>query len=224
SSDVFGRNVPKQAIKCHIINIKPRSEEADKQIRNIIYKQVLDNKCRYFWENYPQTPMKVSIDIPMDNTYVSLLAYLESEGLLATDRNEESEALDEYLNIEGIIERTYGLYPKVFDANRFYEVVIAFSLTTKYAFFNIPEVQRPQDRDRVINDEHKNFLSGLDVMHNNINTFAPLNSPAEGTPCVACSAEDKSWYRALIICVKHTERKAHVIYVDYGNTEWINFK
>jgi hypothetical protein len=50
SSEVFGRNTPKLAIRCHMINIKPRDDEADKAIRDLIYQKVLDHKCRYFWE------------------------------------------------------------------------------------------------------------------------------------------------------------------------------
>lgn len=50
SSQVFKMNIPKLAIRCRIINIKPRNEAADKDIRNIIYTRVVDKKCKFFWE------------------------------------------------------------------------------------------------------------------------------------------------------------------------------
>ena len=53
SSEVFAREIPKLALKCQLINIKPISEEANTEIKNLIYTRVLDHKCRFFWEVCP---------------------------------------------------------------------------------------------------------------------------------------------------------------------------
>jgi hypothetical protein len=50
SSDVFGIDVPKLALKCQLFNIKPVNEESVILIKNEIYIKVLDKKCKFFWE------------------------------------------------------------------------------------------------------------------------------------------------------------------------------
>ena len=50
SSQVFGSVIPKLALNCQLINIKPNSEESREQINTLIYTRVLDHKCRFIWE------------------------------------------------------------------------------------------------------------------------------------------------------------------------------
>jgi hypothetical protein len=124
--------------------------------------------------------MKVSVDIKEDNSYTSLVAHLDALNLLAADANEESDAVAEYMNIEAIIGQTYGLYPIVFEVNRWYEVVVSYELANKYTFFNICEVQSPVNREHIINDEHKAFLNMLDNMRRDVNTYHRLYTVTEG--------------------------------------------
>ncbi|XP_054164172.1 RING finger protein 17-like [Oppia nitens] len=226
SSDVFGREVPKLAIRCHIINIQPVNEEADIEIRNIIYAKVLDHKCRFHWENFPtQSPMKVSIDIIENGLYVPLIRILENKGLLVADREEDlDEEVETILNIEGLIHSTYGLYPIVFETNRFYQVVISHSLAGKHVFFNVDAIDDPTDNEIVINKEHKAFISMLSKLRNKVKHFLPLPRLAEGQTCVAEYDYDHQWYRGLILNVDTNVDSgvANIYFVDYGNSEKVS--
>ena len=50
SSEIFGVKIPKLALKCQLINIKPADEAKHTEIKNFIYTKVLDHKCKFFWE------------------------------------------------------------------------------------------------------------------------------------------------------------------------------
>lgn len=55
SSHIFGEEIPKLALSCQLINIRPNSEESRVEINNLIYRRVLDHKCRFYWEVSQQT-------------------------------------------------------------------------------------------------------------------------------------------------------------------------
>lgn len=40
-----------------------------------------------------------------------------------------------------------------------------------------------------------------------------------GVPCAACFSTTGTWYRAKVLAV--SSPKIHVLYVDYGNDEWL---
>ncbi|XP_069835842.1 tudor domain-containing protein 1 isoform X2 [Dendropsophus ebraccatus] len=46
--------------------------------------------------------------------------------------------------------------------------------------------------------------------------------PDTGEVCVAKYRQDRQWYRALVCNVEKTLRTAHVLYLDYGNTESVS--
>ena len=224
SSEVFGRETPKQALKCQLINIKAKSQEADTLIRNAIYTKVLDHKCRYFWENYPNLPMKATVEIedPKNKkAFKPLIQYLEEENLLA-DKIDDNDTIEDILNINSMIEETYGLFPIVFRPERFYRVMLSHSVGNTFVYLQSLQVLSPIGKESIINVEHNSFLDMLERMRSRVDLFPLIKSFREGFQCVA-KYDDNCWYRGIILSADGNANTAQIYFVDHGNIDPVSF-
>lgn len=149
------------------------------QSTNLIF---IVNHCS-LWQNYPNKPMKVTIDIPdpeNSGNYRPFIDLLEDLKLLANDRNEHSEKLDLILDVCPQIDQIFGLYPIIFRIDKFYEVVMSSFVGPNYAFFQAAERRYPVGEEKMINDEHNRFLQMTDSIANDVDTYPQLYDVTTG--------------------------------------------
>lgn len=127
--------------------------------------------------------MKVSLEIPIDDseqTYQPLITFLDERNLLAANQNEDIDPIEDLTKTNILVNRIFGLYPIVFNPNRFYGVVFSYPFVGNYGFFQANEIIRAKNEDMIINKEIESYLSMLKKMQNEIETYKPIRDIREG--------------------------------------------
>ncbi|RWS26991.1 RING finger protein 17-like protein [Leptotrombidium deliense] len=107
-------------------------------------------------------------------------------------------------------------YPNI-SAGVFYPIIVSEYVDENYCFVQMMPIEYATNEEEVdINLRHTVFLSLIDQMRREANSFNTVFKPQPGSP-VCAQFDDDEWYRAVVLNNSENGQKSKVVYVDYGN-------
>ncbi|RWS10362.1 tudor domain-containing protein 1-like protein [Dinothrombium tinctorium] len=167
-------------------------------------------------------PMKISIYLPNDE---DLKQVLLKKALIVEDNTELDDLPSSIQRVLEAVKRSpYEANHLSFSLNVYYPVVVSYPTIYNYIYLQAVHINNPLHKEEImINEQNKKFLSFIEKMHSEVNSFKWIKENLHKGDPVCAKFSDDCWYRGLILKVNRVELTAEVLYVDYGNTEIVSF-